>query len=543
MRLGLDFDNTIVCYDGLFHRVCVERGLIPASLPASKSAVRDYLRKIGREDDWTEMQGYVYGERMAEAEAYPGVLEFVRDCIRAGVPVFIVSHKTKFPFLGLQYDLRKAALNWLELQGFFDPERIGLARDRVFFELTKQAKLERIAALGCTHFIDDLPEFLAEPSFAPNIHRILFDPNRHYATEKTFSRLESWKEIGRFLEAQRAMPSAALAEMENYRLFLDECGLAGEVELEPLLQGGNNRVFRVRHATGEFVLKSYFHDPADPRDRFGAERAFYELLRSQGIRRTPEPLGWDARQRLGLFSLIPGRKLAPEEVDEDRVREAVEFALEINQARHSPAAQALQPASEACFTLAQHIATVERRVRRLEQILPQDELAAEAGAFVRSELEPAWERVRTRFTSRPGEELNRELSRGGRCISPSDFGFHNALLGTDGRMRFIDFEYAGSDDPAKLVCDFFCQPELAVDVRHWEMVVRPLDRLLDNSSTDLPERAARLLPAYQIKWCCILLNEFLRVDSARRRFAAGGEVAGRKAQQLAKARALLSRVP
>jgi hypothetical protein len=35
------------------------------------------LRALGKEDVWTELQGYVYGARMAEAEAYPGVLDFM----------------------------------------------------------------------------------------------------------------------------------------------------------------------------------------------------------------------------------------------------------------------------------------------------------------------------------------------------------------------------------------------------------------------------------------------------------------------------------
>ena len=41
MRIGLDFDNTIVTYDSLFHKVATEQGLVPASLPVSKLAVRD----------------------------------------------------------------------------------------------------------------------------------------------------------------------------------------------------------------------------------------------------------------------------------------------------------------------------------------------------------------------------------------------------------------------------------------------------------------------------------------------------------------------
>jgi hypothetical protein len=198
MHIGVDFDNTIVCYDALFHRVCRERGLIPDDLPATKSAVRNHLRQIGREDDWTEIQGYVYGARMAEADAFPGVLDFFRRGVTAGMTVSIISHKTRQPYRGQGHDLHRAALNWLELQGFFDPARIGLPRARVFFELTKQEKLSRIGQCQCTHFIDDLPEFLAEPGFPRAAQRILFDPNDHYANDPDFTRLKSWTEIAVF---------------------------------------------------------------------------------------------------------------------------------------------------------------------------------------------------------------------------------------------------------------------------------------------------------------------------------------------------------
>ena len=69
MRIGIDFDNTIVSYDALFHKVAREQGVVPPNTPANKLAVRDYLRQIGKEDLWTEMQGYVYGERMDEVRA------------------------------------------------------------------------------------------------------------------------------------------------------------------------------------------------------------------------------------------------------------------------------------------------------------------------------------------------------------------------------------------------------------------------------------------------------------------------------------------
>jgi hypothetical protein len=190
--IGVDFDNTTVCYDELFHKVCRERDLIPADVPVNKSDVRNFLRRIGREDDWTEMQGCVYGARMAEASAFPGVKDFFRACRSAGHRLHIISHKTRFPFRGDQHDLHQAAIRWLEQEGFFSTEDIAMTRAQVFFELTKEAKLQRIGTLGCSLFIDDLPEFLAEPGFPENVQRVLFDPHQLYHDEPRFRRMTTW---------------------------------------------------------------------------------------------------------------------------------------------------------------------------------------------------------------------------------------------------------------------------------------------------------------------------------------------------------------
>jgi len=62
-----------------------------------------------------------------------------------------------------------------------------------------------------------------------------------------------------------------------------------------------------------------------------------------------------------------------------------------------------------------------------------------------------------------------------------------------------------------------------------------------NLSSAAKTRARLLLPAYQIKWCCIMLNEFVPSEQARRNFAAGTELSvDRKTTQLAKARKSLA---
>ena len=60
IKIGVDFDNTIVNYDSLFCVTALEKKLFLAGLPATKINIRDYLRSIDREDDWTKLSlGYI----------------------------------------------------------------------------------------------------------------------------------------------------------------------------------------------------------------------------------------------------------------------------------------------------------------------------------------------------------------------------------------------------------------------------------------------------------------------------------------------------
>ena len=194
MLVGVDFDNTIVCYDRLFHRLALEQGLIPADLPAAKGPVRDHLRRTGREDAWTEMQGLVYGAHIAEAAPFPGVYDFFRRCRKRGVDVCVISHKTRQPFAGPRYDLHRAAHEWLEWQGFYREAETGLTPERVYFEVLLEGKLKRIGQVGCDYFIDDLPELLEEPGFPAGVERILFDPGGNWPGSG-FRRAATWEEV------------------------------------------------------------------------------------------------------------------------------------------------------------------------------------------------------------------------------------------------------------------------------------------------------------------------------------------------------------
>jgi len=319
-------------------------------------------------------------------------------------------------------------------------------------------------------------------------------------------------------------------------------GLGQVHALSRLAGGKNNQVYRVdTEAKSPLVLKRYFSDPRDQRDRLGAEWNFLTAAWSRGIRCVPEPLARDARAHAALYGFVTGRKLLAAELTPAHVDAAVDFVLAVNA---SPRA-GLAPASEACFSLSEHIATVERRLARLAALDPAAPHASEAQSFVSRRLKPAWETVKSRLAAdadAAGLAMDAPLAQADCCLSPSDFGFHNALADESGRLTFLDFEYAGRDDPAKLVSDFFCQPEIPVPLDYHASFIA---RLADGLMLDEPGRARchMLLDAYRIKWACIILNDFLPLGDARRAFAHESDRAARCAAQLAKAQTRLSGLP
>lgn len=193
MRIGIDFDNTIACYDGVFYRAAIERGLIPADLSSSKNAVRDFLNGSGKKDEFTKLQGFVYGSRMNMVRPYHQVDSFIESACQKGYDLFIVSHKSRYPIMGPSYDMHAAAREFL-----VSNELIGLGRIpslNVYFELTKEEKINRVELLELDVFIDDLPDILRMDGFPEGCKRILFDPNNVHKDNPYWRRCQSWDEI------------------------------------------------------------------------------------------------------------------------------------------------------------------------------------------------------------------------------------------------------------------------------------------------------------------------------------------------------------
>lgn len=329
------------------------------------------------------------------------------------------------------------------------------------------------------------------------------------------------------------VPAAAVAKI------VASAGLGESFRLQRLSGGTNNRVYKVVTQRRAALLKVYFRNPGDPRDRLATEYALLEFAAMRDIHQVPKPLGRDEKAGLGLYEFLEGRVPVPADITLERIMECVAFFHALNAHRSDPAAKALGPASEGCLTVKEHLRLVGDQLDRLEHLDPDLPYGSDCARWVSGSLLPEWEKIKVR-SGRLAERFGITISEGTSVadlrISPADFGFFNAILGD--QLRFIDFEYAGWDDPARMVCDFFCHPEMSVPREYMPVFAAEIGaNLVDLAG--FHKRVRLLWPIRQIRWICIVLNHFLATAGARRRFAQGAIAPALLASQLDKAKGML----
>jgi hypothetical protein len=176
MIIGIDFDNTIVNYLGVFHEVAVSLNWISDNVAPAKSAVKQCLVNSGQGERWTALQGIVYGNEIHRATLYPSCKETLEHWLKLGYRLCIVSHKTRYPVIGEQTSLQDAATRWLHEQKIIG-QGVGLiSPEDVYYGETLDAKLGYIRELKCDVFIDDLLSVFEHESFPSETRRILFQP-------------------------------------------------------------------------------------------------------------------------------------------------------------------------------------------------------------------------------------------------------------------------------------------------------------------------------------------------------------------------------
>lgn len=270
------------------------------------------------------------------------------------------------------------------------------------------------------------------------------------------------------------------------------------------LKGGiNNLVYRCGDDNQQFrVIKGYAPLKDGARDRMQAEVDFlkYASIVAPGF--TPDLIYSDEERRCVVLEYIKGEVFLENQVPSHHaVKAAIQFFLKLNRDHELAKKMINLQASEGYLNLNAHVENVRQRISSM-QVLHLDIELQQPALNLLSDLKLLFSRTRDCLENKilDGLVLD-QLNVNECCISPSDFGFHNAIV-VNKDVLFFDFEFAGWDDPAKAVTDFLLQPRVPLSIASKANIMKCLRK----NNPILLQRITALTPILRLKWICIVLS-------------------------------------
>lgn len=499
MRIGIDLDNTLLNYDSAFQAAAEHVGLELSKNVQTKNQIREFARSnAGGELLWQRLQGLVYGRYIEQhARLFPGVKRFLWRCRQRGNQVTIVSHKTEYGhFDSESISLREVALSCLALNDLLDPQSPLI--HEVVFKSTREEKLRQINALGFDWFIDDLPEVINELGDVDHLNKILFSPetassSKEYAFESKIKFAQDWQEIDYLINGPWVT-----SEIEKLVKLLNPVPIKA---LKNIKLGGNAGLYKVNFSDGKKIkLKIY---PVDLRhDRIKSEFEGLTAIIARGIQNVPKPIAHDSNLGIGAYEWIEGNQLA--KPNQNHVQACLDFLYNLHEVRDSSEFSSLPAASAACLS---GVDIADQIRKRISQFDSPRERCTELDSYFSQDIIPFTEKL-VSWTQKnwPKDiDFGTPLPANQRTLSPSDFGFHNAIERADGGLSFIDFEYFGWDDPVKLISDFSFHPGMNLSNEqksYW------ITGALKIYGRHIVARLKAARPLFGLIWCLILLNDY-----------------------------------
>lgn len=498
MRVGLDFDNTIACYDSVFPDISKALGFVSDAWSGTKSELKKYLLlQPDGEYKWQKIQGQVYGKYMQQAQLFPGVANFLYRCKRLNVKIFIISHKTEFGhFDEEKIPLRGAALKWMGINNFFNEKRFNISKESVFFSSTRREKVKNILKLKLDVFVDDLIDVYKEPHFPEDVKKILFSTDSKVGNSINIDYCSNnWSQIS---EEVFGSPTT-----EDYLYWAEVIFKRRIVKISELDGRGNSKIHHFTNDSGKgFALKAYPDMLVDSRNRIEAEFNACRFLENTG--RVQKAVDLDISLNMAVYEWIDGVKI--KKITKDHLADAISFISLLSKRSKMIGPNDFPLASEACLSAKQLFLQIDARLLKLKK---RAESFNKLKSFLELDFKPVWLRVKEWANNHwPKNNIETDLESKFRALSPSDFGFHNALQLKDGTIFYLDFEYFGFDDPVKLISDFIWHPGMDLSNDQKTIWVTETTKIFKKTE-NLENRFLAAWPVFGMKWSLILLNEFL----------------------------------
>lgn len=274
-----------------------------------------------------------------------------------------------------------------------------------------------------------------------------------------------------------------------------------------LNRGRNSLVDKLTLSDGSIIiLKKYPYETKKHPSRIEAEWTFLTFLNGLGKFPVAKPLLKDETSQTAAFSYLSGRKITTYDQSSDTLEQLAAFIVQINRQvfRDNKYPFHARDSWASVFSVFEE---VHHRIASLIDMIDiSDTPFKEIASFIDECLKPGFKNLESqkRRSLSEFEIINPPL-----YLSPSDFGLHNALINSQGKLSFVDFEYAGLDDLAKLVADTFCCPQVPLPLDSLSKFVDILnvELCLD---IEFEKRVENYLALNRYRWLCIQIVAMLK---------------------------------
>ncbi len=335
--------------------------------------------------------------------------------------------------------------------GFFKGEGqggLGFAPADVIAVAGEREKTAKLEELGATHMIGAGGGYFAGDSFPDNVQAVALGQEDD-GSEAVAPVFPDWSEVGAYFQWEHGFKANAGARL---------------AAIKPIKEHGRNYVYQLIDRAGHsLILKRRFEGEDGGRDRFRVEESHLGALREAGVGCVPE-LRWRDGD-WALYERIPGSPVT--EPGEDDARQLAEFLTALDEKRQVLREKGLAQAVDARLRLADYADAVNSKWNRTLQACQRPGGSKETMMFMLTDLEQLRQDNLNNFylcRKREQWDAGAELPEALQFFNPGEVGFHNAVKTPEGRLVFLDFERSGWDDPAKLMADFFYNPEQRLDL-------------------------------------------------------------------------------
>ncbi len=259
--------------------------------------------------------------------------------------------------------------------------------------------------------------------------------------------------------------------------------------------GRNSKIFLYENEKKKFVVKLYKNQ-----SRLKREKLFYEFLKINNIKFTPKLLSADVKNKLIIFSFIKGKKV--NKISDNDLKKLIQFLKNLNLTKFKN----LPLAIDGIKNRKNHLNLCQKKINDLKLIKNTKLINKVLIKFLNQTLFPRFELIKKNIMDKEFKKYLKIIENKYLIVSPSDLGFHN-ILKYKKDLYFYDFEYAGLDDPIKLICDFISQPDQQLSQLQKNKFINN-KLFFKYNIKDINFLVKLFLPLHQIKWCCIMLNEF-----------------------------------